>query len=381
MAQEGFGVYIHAPWCRTRCPYCAFNVYPDREAQWERWAEGVARDWESQARRFVGVAGEAAHSVYFGGGTPSLAPPEGVRRILDAVPHAPGAEITLEANPGNLSEARIEAWLALGVTRLSLGLQTFNPDFAHLLNRGHTARQARELAERVSRAGFRSWSIDIIFALPGQTLDDLRVDLDQMLALAPPHASLYGLTFEEGTPFGRAEAAGRMTGLDPDLWREQYDAVTEALEAAGLERYEVSNFARPGHHAVHNEAVWRGGAYAGLGPGAHGLEPSGHRTLNTASPEGWLATPLESRALPTPAEAATDFVLSTLRHRAGLPLDELERRTSHRLRLDRLRPMLEPPPGVEPLLARDAHALRLTRAGFPVADGLVERVVDALEAD
>lgn len=377
---EGFGVYVHAPWCRTRCPYCAFNVYPDREARWERWAEGVVADWEGQRARFVGAAGTAAHSVYFGGGTPSLAPPELIRQILDVLPCQEGAEITLEANPGDLSEARIEAWRALGVTRLSLGLQTFNPDFAHLLNRGHTARQSRALAERVARAGLRSWSLDLIFALPGQSLDDLRVDLDEMLALEPPHASLYGLTFEEGTPFGRAAASGRMSAPDPDLWRAMYDGVTEALEAAGLERYEVSNFARPGHRAVHNEAVWRGGFYAGLGPGAHGYEPSGHRTVNTMSPEAWLSVPSETRALPTPAEAAADFVLSTLRHRDGLPLAELTARTGYAVRLERLAPLLRPSGGHAPLLTHDGRSLRLTRAGFPVADGLVERVVDALDA-
>ena len=377
---EGFGIYIHAPWCRTRCPYCAFNVYPDREASWERWAEGVAADWASQRERFVGVAGASAHSVYFGGGTPSLAPPELIRQILDVLPCQENAEISLEANPGDLSEARIDAWRALGINRLSLGVQTFNPAFAHLLNRGHTAPQSRALADRVAEAGLRSWSLDVIFGLPGQSLDDLRLDLDQMLARSPPHASLYGLTFEEGTPFGRAAASGRLVGADPDLWRLMYDHVTEALEAAGLERYEVSNFAVPGHRSAHNEAVWRGGYYAGLGPGAHGYEPSGHRTVNTASPEAWMSAPLESRQLPTPAEAATDFVLSTLRHRDGLPLDALRARTGHRVRLERLAPLLHPGRGCEPLLAREYDALRLTRAGFPIADGLVERVVDALDA-
>ena len=374
---EGFGIYIHAPWCRTRCPYCAFNVYPDREASWERWAEGVAADWASQRERFVGVAGASAHSVYF---DRKGYVDETVDQILDVLPCQEGAEITLEANPGNLSEARIEAWRALGVNRLSLGVQTFNPAFAHLLNRGHTAPQSRALAGGVARAGLRSWSLDIIFALPGQSLDDLRVDLDQMLALSPPHASLYGLTFEEGTPFGRAAANGRLSGADPDLWRQMYDHVTDALEAAGLERYEVSNFAAPGHRSAHNQAVWRGGYYAGLGPGAHGYEPSGHRTVNTASPEAWMSQPLESRLLPTPAEAATDFVLSTLRHRDGLPLDALRARTGHRVRLERLAPWTHPGRGAEPLLAREHDALRLTRAGFPVADGLVERVVDALDA-
>ena len=377
---EGYGIYVHAPWCRTRCPYCAFNVYPDRDSDWAGWAQGVYADWDQKRAPFERAYDQGAHSVYFGGGTPSLAPPDQIGQILETLPVQPGAEITLEANPGDLSEARIDAWRALGVNRLSLGLQTFNPRLAHLLNRGHTAEQSRALAERVSRAGFRSWSIDVIFALPGQTLDDLALDLDEMLSLSPPHASLYGLTFEEGTPFGRAEQSGRMAPMDADLWREQYDIVAERLSAAGLERYEVSNFGRPGHRAVHNESVWRGGPYAGLGPGAHGFEPDGHRTLNEARPEVWAQRPLLSRTLPTPAEGAIDFVLSTLRHTDGLPLEALHARHGHRVRLSRLAPLLRPPRDQRPLLAHDGASLRLTPAGFPVADGVVERVVDALES-
>ena len=373
-----FGVYVHVPWCRTRCPYCAFNVYPDREARWEPWAEGVLAEWAARAPAFLRGPEDRAHSVYFGGGTPSLAPPEAIARIVAAIPVAEGAEITLEANPGSLSAADLQAWRAAGVTRVSVGIQTFDQRFARLLNRGHTVAQARALGRMVAEAGFQSWSLDVIFALPGQTLEDLRVDLDAILALEPWHVSLYGLTFEPGTPFGRAEEQGRLVAPDPELWRAQYDTIVETLAAGGWERYEVSNFARPGHRAVHNEAVWRGGHYAGLGPGAHGFEPDGHRTVNRADPERWRVDFTETRELPSAEEAAVDHVLSTLRHRDGLDLDLLAARAAHTLDASTLGPLLHPPRATAPLLERHEAHLRLTPAGFPLADGVVSRVVQAL---
>lgn len=381
MAAGSFGVYVHVPWCRTRCPYCAFNVYPDREATWAPWADGIRAEWAARAADFARGPDDRAHSVYFGGGTPSLAPPEAIAAIVDAIPRAEDAEITLEANPGTIRPERIEAWLAAGVNRVSLGVQTFNPRFAHLLNRGHTVADSGALAAMVAGAGFRSWSVDLIFALPGQGLDDLRVDLDALLARAPPHVSLYGLTFEPGTPFGRAEASGRIRAPDEEIWRAQYDLVVERMTEAGLERYEVSNFARPGHRAVHNEAVWRGGCYAGLGPGAHGYQPDGHRTLNEAEPQRWLGAlgdPGATRELPTAEEAAADFVLSTLRHKDGLPLDALWQKTGFRVRRSAVAALLAPPRGALPLLEERRGALRLTHAGFPVADGVVSRVIAAL---
>lgn len=375
---RGFGVYVHVPWCRTRCPYCAFNVYPERDARWESWAAGVVEEWAFRAPTFAREPDDRAHSVYFGGGTPSLAPPALLARILEALPRAEDAEITLEANPGSVDAARIADWRALGVNRLSLGVQTFNPRFAHLLNRGHTVAQARELVELVSEAGLRSWSVDLIFALPGQTLADLREDLDTLLALAPPHVSLYGLTFEPGTPFGRAEEQGRMAPPEPELWRAQYDAIVDVLEAGGWERYEVSNFARPGHRAVHNEAVWRGGVYAGLGPGAHGYEPDGHRTVNLADPAAWRGAWTATRELPGPLEAAIDLVLSTLRHQDGLDLERLRLQTGYELDPTRIAPLLRAPEGAARLLRRQGALLQLTREAFPLADGVVSRVIDAL---
>lgn len=365
-----YGIYVHVPFCTRRCPYCSFTVFVEPDPPFAAWADGVRREWTLRREAFPGEA----HSVYFGGGTPSLAPPAAIERVLAALRHHPDAEITLETNPATVTAERLAAYREVGINRLSLGVQTFQPRFARLLARSHTARQARELVELVARAGFRSWSIDLMFALPGQSLDDLHRDLDAILSLAPPHVSLYGLTFHPGTPFARALEAGRLTEVEPDVWREMYDTIVDTLHGAGWERYEVSNFARPGHRAVHNEAVWRGGHYAGLGPGAHGFEPSGARTRNRTTWEDWWSDPLGHREVPTPTQAAIDLVLSTLRHVDGLPLDRLAS-TGHHL-----------PAGATAaleragLVARSPDRLRLTSAGFPLADGLVARVVDALVA-
>jgi oxygen-independent coproporphyrinogen III oxidase len=369
MIPEQHGVYVHVPWCASRCPYCAFNTYVDRQAPYERWTRGILDQWEMEQRHFPGPA----HSLYFGGGTPSLAPLESLRPILAAIPRGPGAEVTLEANPGNLSEQRLEGWLSTGVNRISVGIQTFQPELSHLLNRGHTVHEARRLAAMVARAGLASWSLDLIFGLPGQRLEQLDADLDAIIDLAPPHVSLYGLTYEAGTPLRRALDGGQLRPIDEELWADMYARILERLEGAGLERYEVSNYARPGHRARHNEAVWRGGTYAGLGPGAHGYRPDGSRSLGLSALEDWLADLAGQTELPAPEEAATDLILSTLRHCSGLDLSVLEARTRHRIR----------PSVVEGLVQRgsllqEGSWIRLPRHAYPVADGIVARLAAGL---
>ncbi len=364
-----FGVYVHAPWCRVRCPYCAFNVYPDREADWASWGRGVQAEWATERAWFPG----RAHSLYFGGGTPSLAPPAELAAIRAAIPLSAAAEVTAEVNPGTLDRDGLAALIDAGINRLSLGLQTFQPRLARLLNRGHTVRDADALVRAVAALPLRSWSVDLIFALPGQTLAELDADLDALLAHDPPHVALYGLTFEPGTPFARARDRGRLVELDDDAWRAQFDRVRERLAGAGLEGYEVSNHARPGHRSRHNEAVWRGGAYAGLGPGAHGLRPDGVRTENHGPVDAWLADLGGAPTRPSPREAAADLVLTALRHQDGLDPADLPRRFGHALA----------PAAVAALtragfLAARGGRLALSPAGVPVADGVVRHLCASL---
>lgn len=364
-----FGVYIHAPWCRVRCPYCAFNVYPDREADWAGWAQGVAQEWRLRA-----VPGRA-HSLYFGGGTPSLAPAALIGRLIHTLPTQEHAEVTVEVNPGTLSPSALHHLTSLGVTRLSLGIQTFSARYARLLNRGHTVADARSLLDAVRALPLRSWSVDLIFALPGQTLAELEADLDALFAAEPPHVSLYGLTVEPGTPLERAVARGKITPAADDHWRALYDRIRERLRAQGYERYEVSNFARPGHRSVHNEAVWRGGHYVGLGPGAHGYLPSGERTENHGPVTAWLADLTGTTDLPSPRGRATDATLTALRHVDGIDLDALYAATGWGFAPSAVDGLVR-----AGLLQRRGRRLLLTEAGVPVADGVVRHLVTALRA-
>ncbi len=364
---QSWGIYIHVPWCRVRCPYCAFNVHPDRDARWDDYVEGIARDLAIWEPSFTGAPG----SVYFGGGTPSLLPLPALRRLLRIVPSA--REITLEANPGTVDADALTAWRELGVTRLSLGIQTFDPRYAGMLNRGHSVDDALALLAGVRAAGFETWSFDLMFGLPGQTLAELDVDLDQVIEHRPPHVSLYGLTVEPGTPWERAVRSGKLVPVGEDEWRAMYDRIVERLEGAGWERYEVSNFARPGHHSRHNEAIWRGGRYAGLGPGAHGFLEDGERTIATADPAVWLKSPLASRERPTIEQAAADRVLGQLRHRDGLDIESLEADFGATVEERALDALL-----TAGLVVRRAAQVTLTHEGFALADAVTRHVVGAL---
>lgn len=372
-----FGIYIHVPWCSSRCPYCAFMVWVDRAAPYAAWGEAVRAEWALREGAWAARLGADGppHSIYFGGGTPSLAPPEVILAVLEALPRGPETVVSLEVNPGSLDRGRLEELVAGGVNRMSLGLQTFTERHARLLNRAHTVGQARELASVVRSLSLESWNLDLIFGLPGQTLAELDADLDALLDLDPPHVSLYGLTYEEGTPLTAARDAGRVTELDEELWVEMYDRVVARLGDAGIERYEVSNFARPGHRSVHNEAVWRGGHYAGLGPSAHGFQPDGTRTVGHRDWARWTGDLLGEAELAEGEQAAVDFVLSTLRHVDGLPLDELARRFGFRVGEGTLGRLAH-----GGLAAVHGRALRLSHAGFRLADAVTGAVVEGLLA-
>ncbi|MCA9573431.1 MAG: coproporphyrinogen III oxidase family protein, partial [Myxococcales bacterium] len=220
-------------------------------------------------------------TLYIGGGTPSRLSADTLLGLVETV-GAP--DVTVEANPEDLEPEWLEALVAGGVSRVSLGVQSTVPRFARRLGRAHVP--AGPAIERLRGSGLDSWSVDLIFGLPGQTLADLVADLEALLAHEPPHVSLYGLTIEPGTGFARLEARGREMEPDADVWRSMYDHLVERLEAAGLHRYEVSNFARNGHRSAHNALYWQGAPYLAVGPGAHGFAPDGRRWVN-ASWAGW----------------------------------------------------------------------------------------------
>lgn len=370
--QDGWGLYVHVPWCRVRCPYCAFYVLPEHEMQADPYVTSVLAEHHLRRGDFPG----APRTVYLGGGTPSRLPLPALRDLLGGLlgAHVP-EELTVEANPEDVTPDWANAVAALGVTRVSLGVQTLKPDHARRLGRARTVPTAPAAARALIDAGLRSWSADLIFGLPHQTLDELRADLDALLALDPPHVSLYGLTIEEGTAYARAAERGVFTPADEDLWRAMYDHLVAALRSAGIDRYEVSNFARAGHRSRHNEAYWKDRPYLGLGPSAHSYLPDGDRVTGHPDLARWQADLHGDRERPDAEAAASDLLVSGLRGVDGLSLARLADRTALRpdpaavTRLVRLGLLRDAPP----------HAvLALSDEGFAVADGVVRALVDAL---
>lgn len=358
-----YGVYVHVPWCRARCPYCAFDVDVRRARPHDAFGDAVLREWD--LRRGV-VAGRPA-TVYFGGGTPSLAPPAWIARVLRALDPLPGAEVSMEVNPGDTDAERLAGYRAAGVSRISVGVQTFDATIAGRLGRRRDAAAAPDVLRLARDAGFVSVSLDLIFAVPGQTPASLRDDLARVADAAPDHVSLYGLTIEEGTAF----AKGRRAPMDEDAWRALYDLAVEGLAAGGWARYEVSNFARPGHRSRHNEHYWRARHWVGLGPSAHGWWPDGTRAANVAGVDAFLgaADPLASAERPAADALAFELIWSTLRHVDGLDRAALRRWTG----LD-VRPTDAATRAG--LLEVDGDRVRLRDAGFPLADALAEALAE-----
>ncbi len=319
---------------------------------------GVLRDWEREAPWFEGPPTTLA----FGGGTPSRADPRSLAAVVEAV--RPSREVGMEANPEDVSRLSVRAWRDLGVSRLSLGVQTFNPALAPALGRAHSARQALSALEAAMATDFRSVSVDLMFGQAGQTVEALVADLDTAASAGVHHLSLYSLTVEPGTRF----AVEARAGVDEDRWVELHDAAALRLEELGFERYEVSNFARPGHRAEHNEHYWRARHWAGLGPSGHGWRPNGERTANAENFDEWASGSPPAVERPGGSALFFELVWSTLRHIDGVNAPEVVRLTGFRVMApDRLLN--------EGLLRWEGDHLRLSTRGFAISDAVVAAVV------
>ncbi len=289
----GFGIYVHWPFCQSKCPYCDFNSHVTASVDQRRWADAFEREI---IRIGAETEGRVVGSVFFGGGTPSLMEPFVVERVLQTVratwPTANDVEITLEANPGSIEAGRFAAYRDAGVNRVSMGMQAMNDADLKALGRLHTAEEALRAFD-IARSVFDRVSFDLIYARQGQGIAEWRAELDRALSLDLDHLSLYQLTIEEGTAFGARHAAGLLRGLpDEDLAADLWDVTQERTAKAGLDAYEVSNHARQGAASYHNMLYWRGGDYAGIGPGAHGrltLNGVRYATEAVVAPGGWLA--------------------------------------------------------------------------------------------
>jgi oxygen-independent coproporphyrinogen-3 oxidase len=372
-----FGVYIHWPFCLSKCPYCDFNSHVRQAAIDEpRYVKAFAAEIAATAER---VPGRTVSTIFFGGGTPSLMDPKTVGAVLDAIGRhwkiARDAEITLEANPMSVEATRFRGYRAAGVNRVSLGVQSLDDAVLAQLGRLHTAREALD-AVATARAIFERYSFDLIYARPGQTLEAWRAELSRALGEAGEHLSLYQLTIEPDTPFAALHAGGKLVLPGDDLGRDLYDLTLDQCAAAGLPAYEVSNHARSGAECRHNLVYWRYGEYAGVGPGAHGrivVDGTRRATATEKRPEAWLMR-VESLghgvtiddAL-TRDEQADEFLLMGLRLAEGIDPQRYAALAGRPLDLERIASLT----GHGFVETTADGRLRVTRSGFPVLDAVV----------
>jgi oxygen-independent coproporphyrinogen-3 oxidase len=379
-ADPGFGVYVHWPFCLSKCPYCDFNSHvrgsPIDE---ERYLSAFKAEI---AHRAALAPGRTVASVFLGGGTPSLMRPQTVQGVIDAIAAKwrldPEAEITLEANPTSVEAGRFRGYRAAGVNRLSIGVQSLSDAALKALGRKHTVAEALE-AVKLAASLFPRFTFDLIYARPGQTESDWRSELKRALDLVGDHVSLYQLTIEPDTIFERLRDAGKLQLPDEDLALALFSATRELTEARGLPAYEVSNHARPGGESRHNLIYWRYGEYAGVGPGAHGRLATAKGRLAQETerhPEMWLTqveteghglvenTPLSRE------EQGDEFLLMGLRLREGVDPRRFEKLSGREIDRDRLKSLVE-----DGFIELDARGrIRVTPMGAPLLDTVVADV-------
>ena len=324
----GFGLYVHWPFCASKCPYCDFNSHVSSRIDQERWLKAYVAEIAAWGER---TQGRVLDSIFFGGGTPSLMPPEAVAAVIDAARRAWGfrnsIEITLEANPTSVEAGRFRAFSDAGVNRVSMGIQALNDRDLRLLGRQHSAREALK-AWDVATHYFDRASFDLIYARQHQTLEAWRAELSAALAMGPRHLSLYQLTIEDGTVFGARHRVGKLPGLpDDETCADMFDLTQEMCESTGLAAYETSNHAVPGEESLHNQIYWRYGDYVGIGPGAHGrVTLNGQRlaTVSISAPSQWIEQRENNMATQevrlTGEEQASEYLMMSLRLNEGLDL-------------------------------------------------------------
>ena len=372
-----FAVYVHWPFCLSKCPYCDFNSHVRHGGVDEA---KFVRAYETEIAAIAArVSGRTVSSIFFGGGTPSLMQPSSVQAILDWIGKhwsiAPDVEVTLEANPTSVEATRFRGYRTAGVNRVSLGVQALDDVALKELGRLHTAQEALD-AVAVARSIFDRYSFDLIYARPRQSLDAWEAELKRAIAEAAEHLSLYQLTIEPDTPFFGLHKAGKLTVPEEDLARDLYDLTQTVCDGAGLPAYEISNHARPGAECRHNLVYWRGHDYAGIGPGAHGrLTLDGRRiaTETEKRPEAWLmrvdaqGTGITLEEKLTAGETADEYLLMGLRLAEGIDVARYSALSGRTLDPKRISILRE-----EGAVETTAEGrLRVTQSGFPLLDAVV----------
>ena len=377
----GFGIYVHWPFCLAKCPYCDFNSHVRSSIDEARWRRALVGQVAAAARQ---VPGRRVDTIFFGGGTPSLMPPETAAAVIAAVrdgwPQAGDVEITLEANPTSVEAGRFRGFRDAGVNRVSMGIQALDEGDLRRLGRMHSVAEAIRAYE-IARDTFERVSFDLIYARQGQTLDQWRAELGRALALAVDHLSLYQLTIEDGTRFGDMHARGRLRGLpDADLAADMFAVTQETCDAAGMGGYEISNHARPGAESRHNLIYWRYGDYAGIGPGAHGrLTVGGRRWAieSPRSPEAWLAAAegdaaeITIRSEVEPEDQGAEMLMMGLRLREGVDLGRYARLTGRELPAFRIAELSS-----LGLLELDGSRIFATESGRIVLNAVIKQLLN-----
>ncbi len=367
-------LYIHLPWCVKKCPYCDFNSHAAQGIPEVAYIDALMLDLE---QALPDIWGRKIHTVFFGGGTPSLFSAAGIDRILTGVrtltPLAPNAEITLEANPGTVEAAKFAGFREAGVTRVSLGIQSFNPQHLKALGRIHDDNEARRAAE-LAATHFDTFNLDLMFALPGQSLEQALADVDTALSFQPPHVSAYHLTLEPNTPFGHTAPPNLP---DEDVAADMHLAIEARLIEVGMQHYETSAYARPQHASRHNLNYWQFGDYLGIGAGAHS-KLSFHdrilRQMRTKHPQQYMdavqrGTHLADIRTLTRNDLPFEFMMNALRLNAGVPSTMFEERSGYPLHIcsDALEKAR-----AKGLLERDAKELKPTLLGQRYLNDLLE---------
>lgn len=324
MAQEQGGLYIHVAYCRSKCKYCDFFSGGDRHAEWGRYTDALIRELNNR----INENGCPFRTVYVGGGTPSLMPPEEFTRMANAIrPYSLDTEeFTLEANPDDISEEKLRVWKKGGVNRLSIGIQTFHDELLKAVGRRHNAETA-EKAYKLARNYFSNISVDLMFGLPGQSVEMWCEDIARAISMRPEHISAYTLMYEPGTVMTVLRDAGRLAETSEDSVLEMYRILVDELKNAGYEHYEISNFALPDYRSRHNSSYWTQVPYIGIGPSAHSYDGLRTRKSNRPDIRGFLeGRDISETETLSDEELREEFVMTRLRMREGIPLEEFSTR-------------------------------------------------------
>lgn len=380
-----FSLYVHIPYCTHKCPYCDFNTYAVTSIPEIPYRNALIKEIKTAANNPL-WKGREVQTIFFGGGTPSLFSPESIEAIIqqtaNCFPIFEPLEVTLEANPGMMTEERVDGFSLVGINRLSLGAQSFQPRILSVLGRRHTAEHIHRAFNEATRAGIKNISVDLIFGVPSETLEELNADLLELMKLNATHVSLYGLTIEEGTPFFRDVQDGKIIMPEDDLVADMMKEIHIHLTAAGLKRYEISNYSKPKFESRHNKNYWSGGDYLGIGAGAHSAhhqKNSGTRWSNRAKPADYIEqieASGEARAWMeklTEEKLRNEFFMLGLRRSEGVSADRYKELFGREIEEDfRANLLVLSEAG---LISWDAKDLKLTDNGILLANSIIEEFI------